>query len=133
MSSQNKEVDKFCRKYDAVAGPSHRRYRRPRPVDYKIWSESDPEMFFTNMAYDDVAMVEIHLPEDRFRALIEHDDWISHAGLSDNRYFQNNVSRVSNLIVEHERECRIRNENPAVQKAWEKYQLLLNTVKDYYR
>lgn len=124
------KVKEFCYKYDAIAGPSARNWRRPQRVNYSIWSESDPNMF--QNTYEEIPMVDITMPEDRFRALLEHDAWIERAGLQDNQFFANNVMRVSNMVVEHERECRIRQENPAVQKAWERYQMLLSTVKDYY-
>ena len=125
----NKKLEEFCRKYEARVGESHRMHRR---ID-----KLSPEFFKTDfkdfqMPYRDVKCVEIHLPEDRFRALIEHDDWIAKAGLYDNQHFANNVSRVSNMVLAHERDCRIRQENPAVQKAWEQYQILYKMVESNY-
>ena len=127
----DREVDEFCKKYDAYVGPSSRVRRRAKRMDYKLWSESDPGIFST-IPYEDIKCVDIHMPEDRFRALLEHDDWIQHAGLHGNNYFANNVSRVSHMIVEHERECRIRQENPTVRAAYEKYQTLLALVQSNY-
>jgi hypothetical protein len=100
-------------------------------MDYKTWSESDPSIF-QQIHYEDFKCVEIHMPEDRFRALLEHEDWVKHAGLHDNKFFNNNVSRVSQMIVDHDRECRIRQENPAVKAAYEKYQTLLRLVDSHY-
>lgn len=125
------EVDVFCKKYDAYVGPSSRMHRRVKRMPYQLWSESDPDIF-QQIPVEDVKCVEIHMPEDRFRALLEHGDWVERAGLHDNRYFSNNVSRVSNIIVEHERECRIRQENPTVRAAYEKYQTLLALVQSNY-
>jgi hypothetical protein len=119
-----KEVEEFCRKYDATVGASSQRRRRHRLVTMQEW-EADP---FEPTPTWDVAIVEIHMPEDRFRALMEHDHWLAHAGLHDNNHFQNNVMRVSNLIVDHERECRIRQEHPGVRAAWEQYQVMLRLV-----
>ena len=120
----NKEVQRFCEEYQAIVGPSHRMHRRSKRIDYKLWSESDPNIFQT-IPYEDIKCVEIHMPEDRFRALLEHDKWLKNAGLHDNKFFNNNVSRVSQMIVDHERESKIRNQYPSVQTAWEKYQLML--------
>lgn len=125
------EVDEFSRKYEAYVGPSSRMRRRAKRMDYKMWSDSDPTIFQT-IPYEDIKCVEIHMPEDRFRALLEHNDWVEKVGLQGNNFFNNNVSRVSNMIVEHERECRIRNENPSVRAAYEKYQTLLRLVDSYY-
>ena len=123
-----KNLAEFCHKYDATAKPSHTKYRRIKRMDYSMWSESDPTVFNT-LPCEDIEMVEIHMPMDRFRALLEHDDWISKAGLLDNRHFTNNVSRVAHLIVEHDEECRLRHTNPALKKAWENYQMLLRLVR----
>lgn len=126
-----KELKDFCQQYDALVGPSSRMHRRVKRMDYKMWSESDPNIF-QSIPYEDIKCVEIHMPEDRFRALLEHDEWVSKAGLQDNNFFNNNVSRVAQMVVEHERECRIRQENPAVKKAYEKYLMLLHTVSSHY-
>jgi hypothetical protein len=126
-----KELKEFCLKYEAHVDVSSRARRRLKKVDYTLWSESDPELF-QPIPYEDVKCVEIHMPEDRLRALLEHDSWVERAGLHGNMHFANNVSRVSQIIVDHERECRIRHSNPAVQNAWIKYQTLLALVNSHY-
>ena len=122
----DKETQDFCWRYDAQVAPSTRMRRRLRRSTMQDWG-TDPGLFYTLPA-EDVACVEIHMPEYRFRALMEHDRWIERAGLEDNRHFTNNVARVSNMVVEHERECRIRNEHPSVRAAWEQYQIMLRMV-----
>jgi len=119
-----KFVDEFCHKYQAQARPSSRPFRRAVLVPYSVFEAQGMDAFATR-EYETIAMVDITMPEDRFRALLEHDSWIERAGLQDNQYFSNNVSRVANMIVEHERECRLRCEHPALQKAWEQYQIML--------
>jgi hypothetical protein len=126
----NKKLEEFCRKYDARVGESHRMYRRIDKLETMYFQETDIKS--PHIAYKNVKCVEIHLPEDRFRALVEHDDWVAKAGLHDNRHFANNVNRVSNMVLAHERECRIRQENPAVQKAYEQYQILYRMVESNY-
>lgn len=126
-----KEAKEFCYKYDAYVTESGRMHRRAKRMPFKMWSESDPD-FFQQFPYEEIRCVEIHMPEDRFRALLEHDDWVEKAGLQDNRHFANNVSRVSQMVVDHDRECRIRNANPSVQIAYEKYQTLLRLVDSHY-
>ena len=118
-----KFVDEFCHKYQAQVGQGRRTWRRPQSVPYDVWLK-DPDVFKT-IECQDVPMVEITMPEDRFRALMEHDHWLANAGLHDNGYFTNNTMRVSNIIVEHERECRLRNQHASLQKAWEQYQIIL--------
>lgn len=119
------KVRRFCSKYDARCGPSGQIHRRAKPLPYSIDSISDPQLFSSYIYYTEIPSIRIEMPEDRFRALIEHADWVENAGLKDNRLFQNHVMRVSEIVTEHEIECKIRNENPAVRKAYEKYIMLL--------
>jgi hypothetical protein len=46
-----------------------------------MWSESDPEVF-QQFPYEEIKCVEIHMPEDRFRALLEHDEWLYNSRIS---------------------------------------------------
>lgn len=117
-------VDEFCQKYQAEIRPSSRCWRRAVPVPYSVFEQQGMGAFDTR-EYQDIPMLDITLPEDRFRALMEHDHWLANAGLHDNGHFTNNVMRVSNMVVEHERECRLRQQHPALQKAWEQYQIML--------
>lgn len=130
MQSLDKEVSDFCHKYDAVIEPSRRSFRRAKRVPLDVWMK-EPDIF-QQMPYEDIPTVSISMPEDRFRALLEHDDWISKAGLHDNSFFNNNVGRVAQMVVDMEKETRIRHENPAVRIAYEKYLMLLRTVYNYY-
>lgn len=129
MSNHNSEdkIDEFLYKYDAVVKPSHRMFRRASFTSFGSGYNITPSDVFDNIDYGDIPCVDIHMPEDRFRALVEHDEWLHrrYAG----RHFP---TGVTDLVVEHERECRIRHENPAVKKAYENYQMLLRMVESNY-
>jgi hypothetical protein len=125
----DKKLKEFCYKYESVVGPSKHMLRRAVPIPFSAFQEQGFSAFDTREVKD-IPMVDITMPEDRFRALLEHDSWLDKAGLHDNSYFNNNVSRVSNMVLEHERECRLRAEHSAVQKAWEQYQIMLSMVDD---
>lgn len=120
----DKETQEFCHKYDAHVGPSTRMHRRVRRTTVQMWSESDPEIFHTLPA-EDVDCVEIHMPADRFRALMEHDHWLEREQRRGDGFIGANVVR---MVREHERECRLRHEHPGVQAAWEQYQVMLRLV-----
>lgn len=124
----DKEVNNFSHKYDAYVQPSTRMHRRRSRIDYKIWSESDPYIDYKSPPYEAVKCVEIHMPEDRFRALLEHDDWLHQK--SQQTYYRND--EAIHIVREHERETRIRHANPSVKLAWEKYQTLLSLVDSHY-
>jgi hypothetical protein len=116
-----KEVEEFCKKYDAYVGPSSRMHRRHRLVTMQEW-EKDP---FEPMPTWDVAMVGITMPEDRFRALMEHDHWLEWNQRAHEGFQGADAVRIAR---ERERECRIRHEHPGVQAAWEQYQVMLRLV-----
>ncbi len=64
-------------------------------------------------------MVAIHMPQAQFHALVEHDTWIrKHFGKS-----------IDLIIDQHEHESRVRNENPAVKDAYEKYLTVLSLAQ----
>ncbi len=123
-----KEVDKFCQKYDAYVRESSRMHRRLKPVSYAVCSDSDPEIFET-MPITEVKCVEVHMPEDRFRALLEHDKWLYDARTSN--YIK--VKAAVYIVEQHDRETRIRHENPAAKIAYDKYQNILRLVDSHYR
>jgi hypothetical protein len=123
-----KEVDKFCQKYDAYVRESSRMHRRLKPVSYAVCSDSDPEIFET-MPITEVKCVEVHMPEDRFRALLEHDKWLYDARTSN--YIIGNEAVY--IVEQHDRETRIRHENPAAKIAYDKYQNILRLVDIHYR
>lgn len=120
-------IKDFCKRYQARVETSQYRVSKIKNTDITFSERDaivDPAL---DIEYEQ--MVAIHLPQAQARALVEHDAWINRAELFDNNHFHNNVSRVSNLVVEHERECRIRHENPAVKDAYEKYLTLLHLAQ----
>ena len=121
------DIKEFCHKYDAYVQESKRMHRRSRRIDYKMWSESDPDIYQA-IPYDEVKCVEIHMPEDRFRALLEHDEWLHQK--RQQTYYRND--EAVQIVKQHERETRIRHSNPSVKLAWEKYQSMLSLVDSHY-
>jgi len=116
----SKEVEKFCRKYNANVKPSTRRYASySRQFNY---SGVDPTLFQT-LPYEEVNGVELEMSEGSFRALLEHDDWLEQ--MRELRYQNPNVDYATNIVQHHERECLARRQNPAVQRAYEEYLMLL--------
>jgi hypothetical protein len=117
----DKETQDFCWRYDAHVGPSARISSRHRLVTMSDWNKdaSEPAPIW------DVPMVEIHMPEDRFRALMEHDHWLEYNQRAHEGFQGRDALRIAR---ERERECRIRHEHPGVQAAWEQYQIMLSMV-----
>lgn len=92
----NKKLEKFCNYLGAYAEPSTRKFFRIEPMNAQLFEKSDID-FETKT----VGGVAIHIPEDRV------NDFFS---MLDEQKYQ---------------EMTVRNEVPAVKKAYEHYQLLL--------
>lgn len=70
-------------------------------------------------------MVRITLPQDRFQALVEHEQRISDlVQPSNSSYFS-----IPQLVKQMEQECILRHSHPGLQAAWEQYQMLLRLVQ----
>ena len=123
----DKETQDFCWRYDAQVGPSIQQHRRIRRTTLQDWATVDTGTAVRDTIgdYYDQPCVEIHMPLDRFRALMEHDHWLELQQRRDQTGLTTNAVRIAR---EHERECRIRHEHPAVQAAWEQYQIMLRMV-----
>ena len=128
----NDKIHKFASKYQAVCRPSSQYYRRTQAVPVKF-GEDPADVLYQEPPYQMVPMIEIHLPEDRFRALIEHDEFLDrHKYLKDSTTgatFYNDMMRARMITDEHEKECGIRNQHPSVQAAYQQYLTLLNLCR----
>lgn len=120
-----KDLIDFCQKYGAQVKPTHKKWRRANAVPYSISSFRDPEIFNTTVQYSDIPIVSIEMPEDRFRALLEHDAWIEKVANNNQNLFQNSARGMYELTIQHQEECILRHQYPALQKAWEQYQTTL--------
>lgn len=124
-SRQRDIIDNFVHKLGGRATITNDVIRKYDPVQYRPFQEPYD---FTNdfkMVYRDEPVVRIEIPLDSFHKLAE-----DHHNIQDLRTrFGPNVDRLGEEIIAREwqdsRERRIRASTPAVQKAWEKYQMLL--------
>ena len=110
----------FCKRYRAKIETSQYRISKIRKDGVRFSPEdviADPAL---DIEYEQMAA--IHLPQDQACALIEHDEYIIGILGKD----------LGDLVKQHNRECRSRNENPAVKAAYEKYLTLLNLTESHY-
>jgi hypothetical protein len=125
----NIDSSEFKKRYDATILPSnqqHIRYSALRhPQDYS----SSGEMHDSLLNIQKVPMVKIHIPEDRFRALLEIE--------AVQRRLMNSSIKVGShpgdkMWDNYIRECKIRYQCPALMIAYEKYQSVLALVDGHY-
>ena len=127
----NDDVKRFCYNYNATVNQSSQKFRRPTIQSLVQSPAVFEELKMTStLQYTEVPCVSIHMPEDRFGALVEHDLWIkSFKGDYADQYVNSAAVRI---LKTHERESIIRHSNSAVQAAYEQYQTLLNLVESKY-
>lgn len=116
----NKEIEQFLHKYEAQANLSDRKqYARRAPM-----SMSDYHRYHTAMdvyEYESYIQrepyVEMYIPQHKFQEIVERD-----------RYYtavSQQADYASELVRQQLSDDAVRKSNPAVQKAYEKYQMLL--------
>lgn len=116
----DREVNKFLHQYEATAGLGHKRYARRLPVSYRKWmEEGGPIPFHQEVEVEQ--MVEMHIPKHQFQRLVERDSEME--DLVRGREWENQI--IQNLRNEE----RIRDSNPSVKLAWERYAMLLELAR----
>jgi hypothetical protein len=122
-------VNEFCYNYEVKLKKSTQIHRRPilRSM-YEFHNEELTTLFPT----ENISTVEMIMPEDRFRALVEHDHWLRTSGWDKSTDYVSSYRRALQIAKEHEHETKVRNSNPAVQAAYDQYQTLLNLVESNY-
>jgi len=115
-------VEHFKNKYRATVSESRMRYTIPKP--FKVWDDANfDEPFEVENG------VQIDMSQRDFDQLVHME---KHFYETMNRSGPYIGDHAKYIIEEHERESRIRNKNPGVKKAYEKYQTLLKMVDSYY-
>jgi hypothetical protein len=117
----DREVNQFLHIYEAQAGLSgHKQYYRRRPIRYTDWVNDGSPIPFDQYV-DTEPMVEMYMPQDKFRRLVEREQEFRDLvrGNEESNY------RLRQSIEEE----KIRNGNPAVKSAYEKYKMLLELAR----
>lgn len=119
--SAEDQVKQFCSKYQAEASLSkHKLYAKRLPIRYQDWLDQGASIPFDQEVYRE-PMVEINMPQDKFRDLVEADRWTGQMEAEARYYKERYMQEVE--------DDKIRHRNHAVKKAWEQYQMLLELAR----
>ena len=117
------ELEHFKNKYRAHIQSGHRRYTKPKKI-----SLYDKDITW-NLEFETEYGVQIDMSQRDFEHLVHMEKKFYDTMERSGPY----VGGHAKYIVEQwEREERIRSDNPAVAKAYEKYLNLLSMVDSYY-
>jgi hypothetical protein len=118
MSDKLKE---FCENYEVrVLNDSKRRARYHPPRFF-----TDPEradIITHDMNYETERVVTMEIPEGRLRSLVE----LEQRFFKWQRHSRGEVDMFQTLMDKEREEAHYRHTNPAVQKAYEQYSMMLN-------
>ncbi len=117
----DREVHQFLHIYEAQAGlSSHKLYYKRRPLRYTDWLADGSPIPFEHEV-DREPMVEMYMPQDKFRRLVERE-----------QEFRDLVNRNQDMfdkIQQDRADDAVRRSNPAVATAYEKYRMLLELAR----
>lgn len=119
-----KEVHDFLHKYEAIASLSGRMYRRHRSIrfNYRDFDTAFDEL--NTIPFEEEPYVEVLIPQDKFRHLVEMEEFIQKSR-KEYEWAQNEMDR-------QRKEAWLRQKNESVQKAYDRYQTLLNLTRHDY-
>ena len=115
------ETNNFLKKYEAQAGLSRNKlYARRLPIRYNDWlHEGGPIPFHQEVERE--PMIEMYVPQEKFRDLVERERWLTELE-GEARYYKQ-------IVEQWRADERVRDRNPAVQKAWRNYITLLELAR----
>ena len=120
----DKDLEHFCRRHNIKLLNANKRFARYRPM-YNYFTEPDDFNVISSKAIMDTEpLYTVEIPESDIKRIQEFEDQVF-----GNMKEQGHYGLFQNLMEMKEEEARIRRENPAVQKAYENYSLLLNLCK----
>ena len=117
------ELENFKNKYRATVSEGRKCYTIPKR--FKEWNDMN-----FNEPFEVENGVQIDMSQRDFATLIGMEKyWEEKLSWRDiNQY----SGHAKSIVDEHEREMRIRTNNPAAKKAYEKYRLILAMADSYY-
>ncbi len=116
-------VDNFLYKIGAKARITSRRQAVYEPPKYNF--NNFNSQYLNEIHYRDEFIVEMELPEDAFKRMIEDANDLEEL----KAHYGPNIMEMGRGVMQRDYESRIessiRRTNPGVQKAWERYQTML--------
>ncbi len=119
-------TDKFFQRYEMKVHPSRRKLRRMKRPDARVnpWDTHISDVmlhtYYLN-AVEEVDCVDIVMPADRLKELEEILEW--------HEQYEHKIKYSGDVAKYLLEDKRVRIENPAVAKAYEKYIMLLELAR----
>lgn len=109
--------DRFKKKYQVHVEKSKKHYRhKSPPISYRDWYSSGGNIPF-NVEYEREPLLKVYISEEHYQALVAREQYLETV--------EDENKKLTRIREDQFQEAMIRNRNPAVKKAYEKYQMLL--------
>ena len=123
MSNYN-DFKHFLHRHNIKVLDTNKRFARYSPT-YSYFTDSDMmDLITSKVAYETEPLYTLEIPESEIRRIQEFEDQVF-----GNMKQQGHYNLFQNLMEMKEEEAALRRQYPAVQKAYEKYSLMLNLCK----
>lgn len=116
------ELKEFCRNYEVNVLNDSKRRARYHPPTFFTNSERADIIRNDIVQYESERVYTVEIPEGRLRALVE----LERRFFKWQRHSQGEVDMFQTLMDKEREEAYYRQTNPAVQKAYEQYSIMLN-------
>jgi hypothetical protein len=107
----------FEQKFEACIEDSEKYRQYVRRMPYNMWDGRLP----FEVEQEVVPMKSIHLTKDNLERLVRQEEFIER--------LERDAEFGHTFLTKHHADARIRDDNPAVAKAYEKYQMLLELAR----
>lgn len=113
--------ERFRKRFQLHVEKSKRHYRhRPVPISYRSWSEANiPIPFEQEMQRE--SLLKVYISEEHYEYLVKREQQLEELERENHRF-----RKIERDTID---EMSVRTKNPAVQKAYEKYQMLLRLAR----
>lgn len=117
------DLERFLEKYESMATMSSRQYARRKPISFTDYHRhySSLDVYDYESYVERQPYVEVLIPQHRLQDLVEKDYYYTKLERE-----HDYATQVVNQMVKDE---VVRKQNPAVEKAWRNYQLLLEIAR----
>jgi len=135
MDMKTEKIYKFERMYRTRV--RHSQITMPVPTYIPTWDRYDPGKFEASYKTETIPALEFAVSVDDFEDIVDkldqysdtNKDWYEFQKCNDT-YGPGWMHRMRRLESDKKREERLRQYNPALNKAWEQYQLLLKLCEN---
>ena len=125
MLEKSEKARKFLYRYDMQIVDANRRQQRYfMPPKYSISPRYEVDELYQPIHYETETLFTIQIPESRLESLVDF-----HNRVEDSIKYTGSMDMFNHFLQKQQEEKEFRMKHPAVQKAYEQYQLMYKLAK----